>query len=68
MDLIQMHRALSASRPDALTEPATLVEGLGGASCEPHLKHLAQLAATAATSVDTAEACMRGSGLWPWQR
>ena len=90
MDLTQMHRALSGAHAEALTEAATLVEGLDGASCGPHLKHLAQLAAvaaaegvtaeawrsalldeagpTAATAVDSAEACMRQSGLWPWRR
>ena len=89
MDLTQMHQAVSAAHAEALTEAATLVEGLGGASCGPNLKHLAQLAAeaaaegisagawraavldeagpTAATAVDTAETCMRQSGLWPWR-
>jgi hypothetical protein len=89
MDLTQMHQAVSAAHAEALTEAATHVEGLDGASCGPHLKHLAQLAAaaaaeglsaeawrsalldeagpTAAPAVDTAETCMRQSGLWPWR-
>ena len=89
MDLTQMHQAVSAAHAEALAEATTLVEGLDGASCGPHLKHLAQLAAaaaaqglsadawrsallteggpTAATAVDSAETCMRQSGLWPWR-
>ncbi len=84
-----MHHAVVAAHAEALTEAVNQVEGLDGASCGPHLKHLAQLAAaaaaegvsaeawrsavlaeagpTAATAVDTAETCMRQSGLWPWR-
>jgi hypothetical protein len=89
VNLTQMHQAVSAAHAEALTESANRVEGLDGASCGPHLKHLAQLAAVAAaegisadawraaildevgpaaaTAVDSAETCMRQSGLWPWR-
>ncbi len=50
MDLTELHQDLSAAHAEALAHAATHIEGLDGASCGPHLKHLAQLAAAAAAA------------------
>ena len=88
MDLEQMHHALEHTHREMLEDSTYAAEGLEGASCPPHRKHLAQLAAGAAAQgmdaqtwrsqilrgigpgaqplLDSAESCMRESGLWPW--
>ena len=48
MDLTMIHEALLKVHEELLHEPAAQVEGLEGASCPPHVKHLAQLALGAA--------------------
>ena len=89
MDLEEMHHALKEAHRELLEDTTYIAEGLDGASCPPHRKHLAQLAAGAAAQgidaqtwrswildglgpesqplLDSAEACMRESGLWPWR-
>ena len=44
MDLAHVHEALLATHEHLLQNPADEVEGLQGASCPPHVKHLAQIA------------------------
>lgn len=87
-DLAEVHRALYATHHEELDDPRNEAEGLDRASCPPHVKHLAQLAAGAslgrksaeewrtwvladagdhaAALIESAEECMRASGLWPW--
>lgn len=55
MDLAQIHEALLRSHEELLEEPAAGAEGLDGASCPPHVKHLAQLAMGAAAEGFTAQ-------------
>lgn len=54
MDLTQMHQDLSEAHAEAMAHAATHIEGLDRASCGPHLKHLAQMAAAAAAEGSTA--------------
>jgi hypothetical protein len=44
VDLAHVHEALLATHEHLLQNPADEVEGLEGASCPPHVKHLAQIA------------------------
>ena len=46
-DLTHLHEALTVTRSEALTDPRDRVDGLDRATCGPHLKHLAELAAAA---------------------
>lgn len=55
MDLAQIHAVLLESHEELLHEPASDVEGLDGASCPPHVKHLAQIAFVAASEGYTAQ-------------
>jgi hypothetical protein len=88
IDLERIHQALMGSHREALADPRNSAEGLDFASCPPHRKHLAALAAEASAQglsadtwrssildgigpevrplLDSAESCMRESGLWPW--
>lgn len=88
LPLAHLHKALEAAYAEALTDPRNQPEGIDGAACGPHVKHLAELAAAEAArgvsseqwradmlahggpkagpALDTAETCMRESGLWPW--
>lgn len=88
MDLEHVHIALQNAHHEMLEGSTYAAEGLELASCPPHRKHLAQLAAGAAAAgmdaqtwrswivqgigpeaqplVESAEECMRASGLWPW--
>jgi hypothetical protein len=88
IDLDRIHQALMESHREALADPRNSAEGLDFASCPPHRKHLAMLAAAASAQgltadawrssildgigpevrplLDSAESCMRESGLWPW--
>jgi hypothetical protein len=88
IDLERIHHALMESHQEMLMDPRNSAEGLDSASCPPHRKHLATLAAGAALQglsadvwrswilegigpeaeplLDSAESCMRESGLWPW--
>ena len=47
-DLSHLHEALTVTHSEDLADPRNQVEGLDRAACGPHLKHLAELAATAA--------------------
>lgn len=53
LDVVQTHAALLHKHADVLEEP--FVEGLSGASCPPHVKHLAELAIDAAARGYTAQ-------------
>ena len=88
MDLQHVHQALMATHRETLEDPRYSAEGLDLASCPPHRKHLATLAAGASAGgmsaddwrssilegvgpeagplLESAESCMRESGLWPW--
>ena len=44
-----MHETLSAAYAEVLDDPRNQAEGLDRATCGPHLKHLSELAAAAAT-------------------
>ncbi len=44
MNLTHVHDALLQTHRELLENPLDDVEGLEGASCPPHLKHLAQIA------------------------
>lgn len=46
-DLAEVHRALYATHHEELDDPRNEAEVLDRASCPPHVKHLAQLAADA---------------------
>ena len=48
VDLADTHAALEAAHAEVLTDPRHQAEGLDGASCGPHIKHLAELASAAA--------------------
>jgi len=48
MDLAEIHAALEAAHAEVPADPGHQVEGLDGASCGPHIKHLSELAAAAA--------------------
>ena len=54
LDLARVHERLVAAHQE-LDDPRYAAEGLEGASCGPHVKHLAQLAAAAAAEGLTAE-------------
>jgi hypothetical protein len=47
--LTYMHETLSAADAGVLDDPRNQAEGLDRATCGPHLKHLSELAAAAAT-------------------
>lgn len=88
MDLGHIHQALMETHREALEDPRNSAERLDFASCPPHRKHLAALAAGASAEgisadawrssilegigpevgplLESAESCMRESGLWPW--
>ena len=55
MDLAQIHRALMLAHHEIIEDPRNDAEGLDGASCGPHVKHLAQLAMGAAAEGVTAQ-------------
>lgn len=46
--LAHVHEVLSAAHDELLANPGGVVEGLDGALCGPHIKHLSTLAAVAA--------------------
>lgn len=48
MALAEVHDSLVPTHPELLEHPRFEVEGLTGASCGPHVKHLAQVALDAA--------------------
>lgn len=54
-DLNQVHRALIDTHEELLDASFGGAEGLDGASCGPHLKHLAQLAIGASSEGVTAD-------------
>ncbi len=49
-DLAAVHAALEAAHAEVLSDQGGHAEGLDGASCGPHMKHLAELAAAAAAA------------------
>jgi hypothetical protein len=55
IDLALIHESLAALRNDLLIDPRNEVEGLDRASCPPHIKHLAVLAAGASAEGRTAQ-------------
>ncbi len=48
MDLAEIHHALMLAHHEIIEDPRIGVERLADASCGPHVKHLAQLAMSAA--------------------
>lgn len=48
MDLAQIHSALMSAHHELVEDPRNDAEGLDGAACGPHVKHLARLAMGAA--------------------
>ena len=50
LDLAAVHAALEAAHAEVLSDPGPHAEGLDGASCGPHIKHLAEFAAAAAAA------------------
>lgn len=48
VELADVHAALEAAHAEVLSDPRHQSEGLDGASCGPHMKHLAELASAAA--------------------
>ncbi|HET8617179.1 MAG TPA: hypothetical protein VFL94_16785 [Actinomycetales bacterium] len=54
-DLAVIHESLAALRNDLLVDPRNEMEGLDRASCPPHVKHLAVLAAGSAAEGRNAE-------------
>lgn len=55
MDLTEIHHRLMLAHHEIIEDPRNDVEGLAGAACGPHMKHLAQLAMSAASEGVTAD-------------
>lgn len=66
-DLAEVHRALYATHHEELDDPRNEAEGLDRKSAEEWRTWvLTDAGGHAAALLESAEECMRASGLWPW--